>query len=136
MHWIGEMMNRYKKIGALISIITIGIITSLLVAGASSSSPSAMPSASQLANLGVTLGSANKTPPGLAVADAAKAAASQKAGADVLNSEYAHCQVPGEVPAIDQDCYVELMNPAQLSTLAGGGLVQWEVVLVDPTTSS
>jgi hypothetical protein len=125
----------YAKIGAIVAVFIGGTIAALLVAGVGTSSPPPMPSASQLANLGVTLGAPTTASPGATVASAAQAAASQKAGANVLHSEYANCQVPGAVPAIDQDCYVELINPVQLSSVQGEGPVRWEVVLVDPATS-
>jgi len=125
----------YKRSGAVGIVLIAGVIAALLVAGVGTSSPSPMPSASQLANLGVTLGTPTTPAPAATVASAAQAAASQKAGADVLNSEYANCQVPGAVPAINQDCYVELMDPVQLSSVQGEGPVAWEVVLVDPATS-
>jgi hypothetical protein len=124
----------YKKISAVALVFIAGSAAALLVAGVGSSSPPPMPSASQLAILGVTLGAPTKAPPGKTVARAARAAASKKAGADVVNSEYAKCHVPGAVPAVDRNCYVELMNPKQLSSLQGGGPVSWEIVLVDPTT--
>lgn len=125
----------YKKISAVVVVFGVGVTVALLVAGVGSSGPPPMPSASQLAILGVTLAAPTTASPGETVASAAQAAASQKAGADVLNSEYANCQVPGAVPAIKQDCYVELMDPVQLSSSQGEGPLSWEIVLVDPATS-
>lgn len=64
-------------------------------------------------------------------ADEAAAAATQVVGGDVLNHELAHCQIPGDHPAVNQDCYVELVNPTHA---IAGQVVSWFVVLVDPTT--
>jgi hypothetical protein len=120
-----------RKISAVVAALIAGSIAALLLAGVGiSSGPPPMPSASQMAVVGVTLGTPTTASPGTAAASAAQAAASKAEGANVVNSEYANCQVPGEHPTIDQDCFVELMDTGQ-----GSGSVGWEIVLVDPTTS-
>jgi hypothetical protein len=90
------------------------------------------------AGFSVTISPANSMPslPKLA-ADTAVSAAT---GAAILNDQYVHCQVPGAVPPINQDCWVVSVDPTQI-----GGFSATEqdpnpappalaAVMVDPTT--
>jgi len=125
----------YKKLLAM-SVALIGAtLVALVVAGVGSSSgPPQMPTARQLALVGVKLGAPTHTPPGKAIADAAGAAASKLIGASVVNSKYAKCHTSSDHPPINQDCFVELMDARHVSDPNGGGPVSWEIVLVDPAT--
>lgn len=125
------MMSKRKKaaLGAA-ELATVAFCLALFVPlGGSASAPS-LPSAADWAHFGVTIGPARAA--SAILPQTAQAAAAQAIGGSVLNSQYAHCQVPAGAKPIDQDCYLELMDPTEA---IAGQTVTWFVVMVDATTS-
>jgi hypothetical protein len=122
--------HRRRLLGA-IALATASVAAALTASNGSSASAPPMPTGAQWAPFNVTISPAQSAPS--VPEQAADNAASAATGATVLNDQYVHCDVPGAVPPINQDCYVVLVDPTQMpesSATAPG----WAAVLVDPTT--
>lgn len=127
------MMKLDKRLIALgvVVLAAASVGLGLFASNGGSTTTPQIPSPSVWRNhFGVIITPAENNRPAVSASRAA-AAATHATGGSVLNHALRHCSIPGDHPAVSQDCYLELMDPTRV---IAGQKVSWFVVMVNPTT--